>query len=161
MANNAIVDFPSHAVALNIQLVHAKNQTQECATKAAKLRRDAKASSSAVDAHNMRKQAKELTERSKAQRAIGKKLQTELTHAVIESSKLLTAKLPPAYAEWGVIKTRAYLRLLTVLSRQAEREKPNTTVATEAIKCLQAHATWSDRNCAAFSVLKPTAKQIT
>lgn len=60
------------------------------------------------------------------------------------ATDLLNRRMPPVFTQWGIMKTRAYTKVLGVLVAQQKRIHPNLPLATQAINLLLSHQAWSD-----------------
>ncbi len=152
---------PGH-VAVNLHHQYAKYRGLQLEKRgdAAELRERAKAAPLKVDAVQLRKQAKPLSEEAaNAGAAAGKALQQFLQKAQ-EAQQALTARMPPEWQTWGVTKTRAYTNALQILTVQLTRVHPKPEVVANAIQHLLGHSTWRERTLQILIAASPTAKSL-
>lgn len=112
-----------------------------------------------AQAISLRLEAKATANAEKDLRAGSKDLKRNSVAALQAAAQSLTSKLPPEYAQWGITKTRGYLKVLGVVSAQSKRQSPDLALATQGIELLGRHADWSEalvRQLAAITT-KPKA----
>lgn len=148
------------ALDLYRQLVHQSTQAKAKRCEAAELRKAAKAAALKVDAYALRKKAKPLSDEAQGHSAAAKQLLKELIASATEAHRLLTARMPPEWRDWGVVKTRAYANLLQILTAQTASQHPKPPVVANALRYLLSHASWSDKTLQALGTVKPDAKRL-
>lgn len=137
----------------------ATDRVKELQAQAISLRLEAKATALKCDAYKLRLDAKAAANAEKDLRAGSKDLKRNSVAALQAAALSLTSKLPPEYAQLGITKTRAYLKVLGVVSAQSKRQSPDLALATQGIELLERHADWSEalaRQLAAITT-KPKA----
>lgn len=132
------------AVELHASYVQARNKSRELREEAARLRREAKAAALTVDAANLRKQAKPLSDQAKALTEEAGNHKAAPTQKVLAAAELLNKRMPAEFSTWGIMKTRAYAKVLGVLIAQTKRLHPNLSLAAGAIHLLLHHPQWGD-----------------
>lgn len=148
-AAQKFAQFTAHRSASTQQRLHA-----------AALRREAKAAALKADAFAMRLKAKEASERATAERESAKLVKKELESIIASAVKELRARMPADYASWGVIKTRAYLKLLNLVSAQTQRLSPNLQLTTAALVMMSKHPTWTADVFAKLAAIKGMPKEL-
>lgn len=127
---------------------------------AAALRREAKTAALKADAFALRLKAKEASEKASAERESAKRVEEELKAAIVATVYELRARMPSDYASWGVIKTRAYMKLLTLVSAQTQRLSPNLALTTKALVMISEHPTWTADIFAKVAAIKGMPKEL-
>lgn len=132
------------AIDQNAKFVARRCRAKELRDQAASLRREAKATKLSVDAAQLRRDAKPLTEEAYSLELEAKAYKKQVKTHTAAATELLNKRMPPEFATWGIMKTRAYTKVLGVLVAQDKRIHPNLQVATQAIHLLLTHNTWAD-----------------
>ncbi|MEJ8292951.1 hypothetical protein WKI45_08970 [Delftia tsuruhatensis] len=114
------------------------------ATEAAALRLEAKGEKRAVEAYNLRARAKALSAEAAQLRNEAKLVHREAVKGIGVQAEQMVKRMPPEFGGWGILKTRAYTKLLDLLVSQAKRVQPNLALATQAHTLLLGHAAWTD-----------------
>lgn len=127
---------------------------------AASKRREAKAAKLKVDAELMRKEAKTISAEAQELKQAAASTKKELLSVCESSAALLTHRMPPEFAAWGIGKTRGYVKLLNVLIAQIKRTHPNLMLASRSIGLLLSHNAWEDQIVAALAALPATPKTL-
>ncbi|MEG0939916.1 MAG: hypothetical protein RSE32_13705 [Comamonas sp.] len=121
-----------------------RNKARTLRDQAAGLRREAKTTKLSVDAAKLRRDAKPMTEEAKDLELEAKGVKAKVVMHTTEATELLNKRMPPEFATWGIMKTRAYAKVLGVLVAQQKRIHPNLPLATQAINLLLNHQAWAD-----------------
>ncbi|BCX51627.1 hypothetical protein CTYAZ2_12090 [Comamonas testosteroni] len=132
------------AITFHANCVETRCKARTLREKAASLRREAKTTKLSVDAAKLRSDAKPLTEEAKGLELEAKAWQKKVERLTTDATELLNRRMPPEFAQWGIMKTRAYTKVLGVLVSQQKRLHPNLPLATQAINLLLSHQAWSD-----------------
>ena len=132
------------AITFQANFVETKTKAKTLRDEAASLRREAKATKLSVDAAELRRQAKPLTEEAKGLELEAKACKDKVVVHTSAATELLNKRMPPEFAQWGIMKTRAYTKVLGVLVAQQKRIHPNLSLATQAINLLLTHQDWTD-----------------
>lgn len=132
------------AITFHANFVETRCKARTLREKAASLRREAKTTKLSVDAAKLRSDAKPLTEEAKGLELEAKACRAKVVTHTAAATDLLNRRMPPEFAQWGIMKTRAYTKVLGVLVSQQKRIHPNLPLATQAINLLLSHQTWSD-----------------
>ena len=132
------------AIDLQAKFVVTRNKARALRDQAADLRREAKTTKLSVDAAKLRRDAKPMTEEAKDLELEAKGVKAKVVVHTTEATELLNKRMPPEFATWGIMKTRAYAKVLGVLVAQQKRIHPNLPLATQAINLLLSHQAWSD-----------------
>lgn len=132
------------AIDQQAKFVARRNRAKELGEKAASLRREAKAAKLSVDAAELRRNAKPLAEEAYGLELEAKAHKKKVVEHTAAATELLNKRMPPEFATWGIMKTRAYTKVLGVLVAQGKRIHPNLPLATQAIQLLLTHNTWAD-----------------
>ncbi|MGW8422962.1 hypothetical protein [Comamonas sp. HJ-2] len=132
------------AIDQQAKFVVRRSRAKELRDQAASLRREAKTTKLSVDAAQLRREAKPLTEEAYGLELEAKAYKKEVIAHTAAATELLNKRMPPEFATWGIMKTRAYTKVLGVLVAQDKRIHPNLQVATQAIQLLLTHNAWSD-----------------
>ncbi len=148
-AAQKFAQFTAHRSASTQQRLHA-----------AALRREAKSAALKADAFALRLKAKEASEKASAERESAKRVEEELKAAIVATVYELRARMPSDYASWGVIKTRAYLKLLNLVSVQTQRLSPNLQLTTAALVMMSKHPTWTADVFAKLAAIKGMPKEL-
>lgn len=114
------------------------------ATEAAALRLEAKGEKRAVEAYNLRQRAKSLSGEAAQLRIDAKAVHKQAVKGIETQAEQMVKRMPPEFGGWGILKTRAYTKLLDLLVSQARRVQPNLALATQAHTLLLGHAAWTD-----------------
>lgn len=148
------------AMSLYRQLVAESAKAKTKRREAAELRKAAKAAALKVGAYALRRRARPLSEEARGHSAAAKQLLKELIASATEAHRLLTARMPPEWSDWGAVKTRAYANLLQILTAQTASQHPKPPVVANALRYLLSHASWSDKTLQALGTVKPDAKRL-
>lgn len=132
------------AIDQQAKFVARRSRAKDLREKAASLRHEAKAAKLSVDASQLRRDAKPLTEEAKDLELEAKACKKQVVAHTAAATELLNKRMPPEFATWGIMKTRAYTKVLGVLVAQDKRIHPNLAVATQAIQLLLTHNAWRD-----------------
>ena len=132
------------AIDLQAKFVVTRNKARGLRDKAAGLRREAKTTKLSVDAAKLRRDAKPMTEEAKDLELEAKGVKAKVVMHTTAATELLNKRMPPEFAQWGIMKTRAYTKVLGVLVAQQKRIHPNLPLATQAINLLLNHQVWAD-----------------
>lgn len=132
------------ATTFHSNFVASKTKAKSLRDKAASLRREAKGAKLSVDAAKLRSDAKPLTEEAKGLELEAKACRQKVVTHTAAATELLNKRMPPEFAQWGIMKTRAYTKVLGVLVSQQKRIHPNLPLATQAINLLLSHQVWAD-----------------
>ena len=132
------------AITFHANFVETRCKARTLRDKAASLRREAKTTKLSVDAAQLRREAKPLTEEAKGLELEAKAWQKKVERLTTDATELLNRRMPPEFAQWGIMKTRAYTKVLGVLVSQQKRIHPNLPLATQAINLLLSHQAWSN-----------------
>lgn len=109
------------------------------ATEAAALRLEAKGEKRAVEAYNLRQRAKSLSGEAAQLRIDAKAVHKQAVKGIETQAEQMVKRMPPEFGGWGILKTRAYTKLLDLLVSQARRVQPNLALATQAHTLLVGH----------------------
>lgn len=153
---------PGHtAVNLHRQYATYRGLQLEKRATAADLRKRAKAAPLKVDAFQMRKQAKPLSEEAANAGANAGRALKDFLQKAQEAQQVLTARMPPPeWQAWDVTKTRAYTNALQILTVQLTRRHPKPDVVASAIQHLLSHSAWQERTLQILIAASPTAKAL-
>lgn len=132
------------AVNVHSNYVSTRNQAKEMRAKAAEMRRSAKTAALKVDAVKLRLDAKPISDEAKGLEQEAAEMRTQLLTLTEEATAALNKRMPPEFATWGIVKTRAYTKVLGVLVSQSKRVHPNLPLATRAMALLLSHGNWSN-----------------
>ncbi|MDH4417708.1 MAG: hypothetical protein QE485_10820 [Acidovorax sp.] len=132
------------AATRHAEYVALRTKAQGLKIRAASLRREAKAAALTVDAHKLRLDAKAASNEARELLTLAKAVKADVESSIQAAAQLLTSRMPPDYSHWGVVKTRAYVKVLGVVSAQSKRSSPNLALATHGIGLLLSHTTWSE-----------------
>lgn len=132
------------AITCHADFVENRSMARTCRDKAAALRKEAKTTKLSVDAAQLRREAKPLSEEAKGLELAAKALRKRVQRHTADATEMLTRRMPPEFAHWGIMKTRAYTKVLGVLVAQQKRIHPNLPLATQAINLLLSHQVWAD-----------------
>lgn len=113
------------AITFHANFVETRCKARTLREKAASLRREAKNTKLSVDAAQLRRDAKPLTEEAKGLELEAKAWQKKVERLTTDATELLNRRMPPEFAQWGIMKTRAYTKVLGVLVAQQKRIHPN------------------------------------
>ena len=130
------------------------------ATEAAALRLEAKGEKRAVEAYNLRQRAKALSGEAAQLRIEAKAVHKQAVKGIEIQAEQMVKRMPPEFGGWGILKTRAYTKLLDLLVSQARRVQPNLALATQAHTLLLGHATWSDAEANRLGCLPKNPKSL-
>lgn len=148
------------AVAKIAEFVAVRTRIAELTARAAQLRREAKAARFSADAYKLRLDAKAASDSASQLRVQAKALKFQACEAIHAAAKAYSGRLPDSYTDWGVVKTRAYVKVLGVLVAQGRRTAPNLVLASSAISLLDAHTEWSDQVLAGLASIKTLPKTL-
>ena len=132
------------AIELQAKFVVTRNKARDLRNKAAGLRREAKTTKLSVNAAKLRRDAKPMTEEAKDLELEAKGVKAKVVMHTTAATELLNKRMHPEFAQWGIMKTRAYTKVLGVLVAQQKRIHPNLPLATQAINLLLSHEQWAD-----------------
>lgn len=132
------------AITFHANFVETRCKARTLRDKAASLRREAKTTKLSVDAAQLRREAMPLTEEAKGLELEAKACKAKVVAHTAAATELLNRRMPPEFAQWGIMKTRAYTKVLGVLVSQQKRIHPNLPLATQAINLLLSHQVWSN-----------------
>lgn len=132
------------AIDQQAKFVTRRSRAKELREQAATLRREAKAAKLSVDAAQLRRDAKPLTEEAKDLELEAKACREKVVMHTAAATELLNKRMPPEFAQWGIMKTRAYAKVLAVLVAQSKRTHPSMGLATQAMTLLLSHPYWQD-----------------
>lgn len=130
------------------------------ATEAAALRLEAKGEKRAVEAYNLRQRAKALSGEAAQLRIDAKAVHKQAVKGIEIQAEQMVKRMPPEFGGWGILKTRAYTKLLDLLVSQARRVQPNLALATQAHTLLAGHASWSDAEANRLGCLPKNPKSL-
>lgn len=130
------------------------------ATEAAALRLEAKGEKRAVEAYNLRQRAKALSGEAAQLRIDAKAVHKQAVKGIEIQAEQMVKRMPPEFGGWGILKTRAYTKLLDLLVSQARRVQPNLALATQAHTLLLGHANWSDAEANRLGCLPKNPKSL-
>lgn len=139
-------------------IMRAKAKAKVSEAKA--LRVEAKAEKRAVEAYNLRQRAKALSGEAAQLRIEAKAVHKQAVKGIETQAELMVKRMPPEFGGWGILKTRAYTKLLDLLVSQARRVQPNLALATQAHTLLLGHATWSDAEANRLGCLPKNPKSL-
>lgn len=148
------------AAAKHAEYVRLTTESKEQRMRAASLRREAKTAALKVDAYAMRLDAKASSNKAFELRTSAKAAKAEVIAQIGKAAALLVGRLPPEYVQWGVIKTRAYVKVLGVVVAQSKRDAPNLALTTHAMSLLLAHGSWSDDVMSRLSIITSMPKEL-
>ena len=77
-----------------------------------------------------------------------------------ERAQRLCSRMPPAYQDWGVTKTRAYAKLMQITQHKAQLKTIKPARLAVYVGALEQSETWSLDYCQALSQLPDTARDI-
>lgn len=140
--------------------VRQRAESKEQRLRASLLRKDAKAATLKADAYALRFEANKCSAKAIELRTGAAAAKKELTDLFRDASTQLVSRLPAEYGSWGIIKTRAYMKLLALLSAQSKRESPNLILTTEALVLMRDHATWTDATFSKLAAIKGMPKDL-
>lgn len=141
-------------------IMRAKAKAKAKATEAAALRLEAKGEKRAVEAYNLRQRAKALSGEAAQLRIEAKAVHKQAVKGIEIQAEQMVKRMPPEFGGWGILKTRAYTKLLDLLVSQARRVQPNLALATQAHTLLLGHATWSDAEANRLGCLPKNPKSL-
>jgi F0F1-type ATP synthase membrane subunit b/b' len=152
---------PGHLAAIKFQeFTTNRHAAKAQRLKAAELRALAKAEALKADAYAKRIEAKECSKRALEARQAAANAKTELEKIIVQAAGDLVARLPAEYGSWGVIKTRAYMKLLAFLSQQAKAQNPKLALCTKALGLMRDHSTWTDAIFSKVAAIKGMPKDL-
>lgn len=140
--------------------VRQRNESKEQRMRAALLRQEARVAPLKVDAYAKRLEAKKCSAKAVELRMGAASAKKELAQLFEDARKQLVARMPEEYAGWGVIKTRAYLKLLALLTAQSMRGSPNVVLTTEALVLMRDHPKWTTETFAKLASIKGMPKEL-
>lgn len=132
------------AATQHAEYVALRTKAQGLKSRAASLRREANTAALKVDAYKLRLDAKAASNEAQELLTRAKTVKGDVESSIQAAAQLLTSRMPPEYDHWGVVKTRAYVKVLGVVSAQSKRSAPNLALATHGIGLLLSHTTWSE-----------------
>lgn len=130
------------------------------ATEAAALRLEAKGEKRAVEAYNLRQRAKLLSCEAAQLRIDAKAVHKQAVKGIEIQAEQMVKRMPPEFGGWGILKTRAYTKLLDLLVSQARRVQPDLALATQAHTLLVGHASWTDAEANRLGCLPKNPKSL-
>lgn len=130
------------------------------ATEVAALRLEAKGEKRAVEAYNLRQRAKSLSGEAAQLRIDAKAVHKQAVKGIETQAEQMVKRMPPEFGGWGILKTRAYTKLLDLLVSQARRVQPNLALATQAHTLLVGHASWTDAEANRLGCLPKNPKSL-
>ena len=130
------------------------------ATEAAALLLEAKGEKRAVEAYNLRQRAKSLSGEAAQLRIDAKAVHKQAVKGIETQAEQMVKRMPPEFGGWGILKTRAYTKLLDLLVSQARRVQPNLALATQAHTLLVGHASWTDAEANRLGCLPKNPKSL-
>lgn len=148
------------AVQVHSSYVATRNKAKELRAKAAGMRREAKAAKLKIDAVKLRADAKPIGDEAKVLEQDAKATRTQVVKLTEEATLLLNKHMPPEFATWGIMKTRAYAKVLGVLVAQSKRTHPNLGLATQAMGLLLSHPNWNDELMPRLAAISGTPKTL-
>ena len=77
-----------------------------------------------------------------------------------ERAQQLASRMPPEFAQWGVVKTRAHSRCLVILRNKAALKTIKADRLGLFVQHLERHNGWSMEHCQVLSTLSETAKNL-
>lgn len=137
-----------------------RNLWKELRLRAATLRSEAKTEALKVDAYAKRIEAKDCSRRSLHARLAATTAKIELEKIIQQAAADLVARLPAEYGSWGVIKTRAYMKLLAFIAKEANAQSPKLALCTTALGMMRDHAKWTDDIFAKVAAIKGMPKEL-
>ncbi|MBH2008333.1 MAG: hypothetical protein I8H71_01400 [Xanthomonadaceae bacterium] len=96
----------------------------------------------------------------KAAKARAKAEATKQLADLKERAQQLCSRMPPAYQDWGVTKTRAYAKLMQITRHKAQLKAIKPARLAVYVGALEQSETWSLDYCQALSQLPDTARDI-
>lgn len=132
------------AATQHAEYVAIRTKAKALKLRAATLRQEARAAALKVDAYKLKLEAKAASNEAHELLIRSKTLKRDVESSIQAAAQLLTSRMPPEYDHWGVVKTRAYVKVLGVVSAQSKRSAPNLALATHGIGLLLSHTTWSE-----------------
>lgn len=137
-----------------------KNAAKDERLRARTLRAEAKTQALKADAFAKRHEATACSKRSLDARLAATQAKMDLEKIIVQAAGDLVARLPPEYASWGIIKTRAYMKLLDLIAKQSKVQSPKLALCTTALKLMHDHATWTDDIFAKLAAIKGMPKEL-
>ena len=137
-----------------------RSKAKAKATEAAALRLEAKGEKRAVEAYNLRQRAKSLSGEAAQLRIDAKAVHKQAVKGIETQAEQMVKRMPPEFGGWGILKTRAYTKLLDLLVSQARRVQPNLALATQAHTLLVGHASWTDAEANRLGCLPKNPKSL-
>ena len=141
-------------------IMRAKAKAKAKATEAAALRLEAKGEKRAVEAYNLRQRAKALSGEAAQLRIDAKAVHKQAVKGIEIQAEQMVKRMPPEFGGWGILKTRAYTKLLDLLVSQARRVQPNLALATQAHSLLLDHAAWTEAEANRLGCLPKNPKSL-
>ena len=141
-------------------IMRAKAKAKAKATEAAALRLEAKGEKRAVEAYNLRQRAKALSGEAAQLRIDAKAVHKQAVKGIETQAEQMVKRMPPEFGGRGILKTRAYTKLLDLLVSQARRVQPNLALATQAHTLLVGHASWTDAEANRLGCLPKNPKSL-
>lgn len=148
------------AAAQHAEYVALRTKAKEWKDRAAALRREAKTAALKVDAYKLRLDAEAVSNEAQDLRTRADAVKRELISSIKSAAKLLTGRLPPDFTNWGVVKTRAYVKVLGIVSSQSKRSSPNLALATQGIGLLLGHSAWSEAVLSELAAITSMPKKL-
>lgn len=138
-------DHPGMVASIkHAEYVALRTKAKALRLRAATLRQEARAAALKVDAYKLKLEAKAASNEARELFATAKAVKREVESSIQEAAQQLTSRMPSDFTNWGVVKTRAYVKVLGVVSAQSKRSAPNLALATNGIGLLLGHQAWSD-----------------
>jgi hypothetical protein len=132
------------AATKHAEYVALRTKIKALRLRAATLRQEARTAALKVDAYKLKLEAKEASNEARELFAAAKAVKCEVESSIQAAAQQLTSRMPSDFTNWGVVKTRAYVKLLGVVSAQSKRSAPNLALATHGIGLLLSHRSWND-----------------
>ena len=148
------------AITFHANFVETRCKARTLRDKAAALRKEAKTTKLSVDAAQLRREAMPLAEEAKGLELEAKACKAKVVAHTAAATELLNRRMPPEFAQWGIMKTRAYAKVLGVLVSQQKRIHPNLPLATQAINLLLSHQVWSDSLLTSLAAITNVPKEL-
>lgn len=97
-----------------------------------------------------------LRARAKLERQITKGLNRAFLEIARQQAKAISKTPPPEFQQWGVFKSRAWLKAASLCQRLARRERPKTEALLAAASALHSMKGWTPEQSMEF--LQPPKK---
>jgi len=98
-----------------------------------------------------------LKARAKLQKAVAKGVDNAVREIARAAAKEVSSRPPPEFQNWGVIKSRAWLKLATLCHRQIKKDRPKLDDLTSLAWRLGQLKDCDTETCAA--ILNPPKKE--